>query len=314
VNNTAIGGEALRYNTGSGNVAIGLTAGLYSTTGSNSIYVANPGEASDTGAIRIGMPGYQSATFISGIAGNDMSATGTPVVIDPVTGQLGTGSLLAGSAGPPGATGPAGPPGPQGPAGPQGPTGPEGPVGPQGPSGAAGLQGIQGPPGLTGATGPQGPAGAGPVWRDANGALIGPVIAGPASGSYAFIDDAGFLWPQFEPYSLPLRPVATSIQASPATIYYSAPGCQGTEMFVMPPAGFWNYAARTVMSENLGSAGQGPYFAFLSYTWAFGNYMSSRTNGVCTTVPPTAGYGMSGTRVAVNPPPTFTPPCYMARQ
>ena len=47
------------------------------------------------------------AAFIAGIAGNDLSATGTAVVVTP-SGQLGTGAFLAGPAGPAGPQGLAG--------------------------------------------------------------------------------------------------------------------------------------------------------------------------------------------------------------
>ncbi|QRO03081.1 collagen-like protein [Archangium violaceum] len=69
-------------------------------------------------------------------------------------------------------------------------SGPAGPVGDPGPVGPAGPQGPAGP------TGPQGPAAlARPaaVWRDANGAFIGPSGGGRKEDLY-FFDDQGFLW------------------------------------------------------------------------------------------------------------------------
>ena len=148
VGNAAFGDTALRYSTGNANTALGSGAGVNATTGSNNVFIANSGAAGDSGVIRVGTPGYQTATYVAGVIGNDFSATGTPVVITS-GGQLGTGALLQG---------------PQGPAGPTGPTGPPGPPGIQGQQGIQGLEGPPGPPGTpgaTGASGPQGPPGTG---------------------------------------------------------------------------------------------------------------------------------------------------------
>ncbi len=86
------------------------------------------------------------ATYVAGIYGNNLAATGTPVVVT-ANGQLGTSPLLQG------------PPGPIGPAGPIGPQGPIGPAGSRGPSGPTGATGSQGPQGIQGIQGPQGPRG-----------------------------------------------------------------------------------------------------------------------------------------------------------
>jgi hypothetical protein len=81
--NTAIGAMALRFvtasnNTGVGyqagynittgvyNIALGCQAGYYVTTGSNNIDICHPGVASDSGIIRIGIPGIQTVTYIAG--------------------------------------------------------------------------------------------------------------------------------------------------------------------------------------------------------------------------------------------------------
>jgi len=77
------------------------------------------------------------------------------------------GGLVACS---PGAKGPEGDPGPEGPAGPQGPPGAAGPTGPQGPASTS-LPRM--------------------VWRDANGALIGPAIVGSLPLHF---DARGFIW------------------------------------------------------------------------------------------------------------------------
>ncbi len=77
------------------------------------------------------------------------AAPNQAVLVDPVTGQLGSadvGILV-------------GPPGPTGPTGATGATGPIGPQGLTGATGATGPMGLQGPTGATGATGPAGPTG-----------------------------------------------------------------------------------------------------------------------------------------------------------
>ena len=157
--NTAVGEAALFFNTtGSNNIALGINAGFNLTTGSNNIEIGNAGLADEANTIRIGDPSLQTATFIAGITGVDMSG-GYPVFID-ANGQLGIGTSSGGSAGPPGPAGPAGPAGPPGPAGSPGPTGPPGSTGPAGPMGPTGPQGLTGPIGPTGPVGPQGATGA----------------------------------------------------------------------------------------------------------------------------------------------------------
>lgn len=162
--NTAVGEATLFFNTtGKNNIALGFNAGFNLTTGDNNIEIGNVGIADEANTIRIGDPSLQTATFIAGINGVDMSS-GHPVFIN-ANGQVGIGSSSAGPAGPPGPTGPPGPagqPGPAGspgPTGPAGSTGPAGPMGPTGPTGATGPAGSQGATGATGAQGPIGPAG-----------------------------------------------------------------------------------------------------------------------------------------------------------
>jgi hypothetical protein len=159
--NVAVGFEALNGNTlGTGNTAVGYHAGIYNTAGSSSIFIGHEGQPSDNGAIRIGTPGAQSSTYIAGIAGYDLSLGGVPVAIDPATGRLGTGALLAGPQGPTGPQGPQGFPGINGFDGLPGPAGPTGPQGLQGVAGAAGPTGPQGPQGVPGTAGLQGLQGA----------------------------------------------------------------------------------------------------------------------------------------------------------
>jgi hypothetical protein len=74
------------------NVAIGIDAGFNFTTGSNNIVIgANVlGNAGESGKIRIGKQGTQTATYIAGIYGKTVaSATKVGVMIDS-TGKLGT--------------------------------------------------------------------------------------------------------------------------------------------------------------------------------------------------------------------------------
>jgi hypothetical protein len=321
--NTAVGSNALVNTQGSNNIALGREAGLQSTVGNSNIFIGNPGASFDNGTVKIGQAGTHTSAFFAGITGNDLSLTGVPVVID-ANGQLGTGALLGGSPGPVGPIGPTGPTGPQGPTGPPGAQGPagfagtpgiQGPPGPQGIPGVPGATGTAGVAGAPGPAGPQGPAGAGgPVWRDANGALVGPVIQGPQAGYWSYLDEAGFLWPMFEGFTNPLAgSPGPSFYAYSATLWFDGPGCTGNSYTGVPPA--FNRATRTVMSENRAPVGNGPFFAFLDYTWSSAWVTSSHTDGVCTD---TGGFGyqvvMVGTRVAVSKPAAFVVPYYIARQ
>jgi hypothetical protein len=150
--NSAFGTDALGVTGGNNNIAVGFQAGAFSITGSNNIFIGNGGAHNDDATIKIGTAGTHTSAYVAGIVGNDLSASGTPVVIDG-SGQLGTGALLVGP------QGPAGPVGSTGPQGPIGLTGPEGPSGPQGSQGPVGAMGPQGPAGLPGTPGPAGPAG-----------------------------------------------------------------------------------------------------------------------------------------------------------
>src|SRR2546430_1265981 len=68
--NTAVGAQALLSDTtGSSNIAVGFHAGSALTTGSNNIDIGHVGVAGESGKIRIGTQGTQTATFISGISG-----------------------------------------------------------------------------------------------------------------------------------------------------------------------------------------------------------------------------------------------------
>jgi len=86
--NSGQGYEALVANTtGNLNIAIGYKAGANLTTGSNNIDIGNVGVAAETGIIRIGTQGTQSAAFMGGVAGTNISG-GVAVMVSS-TGQLG---------------------------------------------------------------------------------------------------------------------------------------------------------------------------------------------------------------------------------
>jgi hypothetical protein len=90
--NTFVGSGAGANSTGSSfsNTFIGYGAGSNNNTGSNDIYLANYGPSSGTesGAIRIGDPSSQTATWVAGIYGSTSSG-GIPVYINS-NGRLGT--------------------------------------------------------------------------------------------------------------------------------------------------------------------------------------------------------------------------------
>jgi hypothetical protein len=87
-NNIAVGFGALISNmTGNNNIAVGALAGFF-TRGSNNIEIGHRGFAGDSGTIRIGTTGAQSATFIAGISGVTVPA-GVGVIVG-ANGKLGT--------------------------------------------------------------------------------------------------------------------------------------------------------------------------------------------------------------------------------
>src|SRR5262249_32078470 len=78
---------------GSGNIALGVSAGQSLTTGNNNIDIGNLGVAGEANTIRIGWGGVQKATFIDGIRGAVVPG-GIGVVIG-TDGHLGTVSSSA---------------------------------------------------------------------------------------------------------------------------------------------------------------------------------------------------------------------------
>ena len=93
--NTAIGLDALHFNgTGTNNTALGFRAGFNLSSGSNNIYIGNYGLSTENNTIRIGTPGVQSTTILSGNV-----AIGTPspgAALDAnITSAAGSGTLIA---------------------------------------------------------------------------------------------------------------------------------------------------------------------------------------------------------------------------
>lgn len=86
--NVAVGSGTLQNTTGADNTAIGFGAGNALVGGSNNIYIgANAGSViTESTTTRIGVEGVQTACFIAGISGVEI--TGTQVVVDG-NGQLG---------------------------------------------------------------------------------------------------------------------------------------------------------------------------------------------------------------------------------
>jgi hypothetical protein len=180
--NTANGAFALFGNTtGNGNIALGAIAGMNLTTGDNNIDIGNEGVAGESRTIRIGDPDVHESIFLAGITPMNFDSSVSVLMVDPLTGQLGSADVTNFNQGPPG---PPGPEGPQGPAGAQGAPGPQGQQGAAGPQGAPGPTGPQGP---EGPAGPQGPAGVGVLImaNERTGVGDGALNAGGDAGSTA---------------------------------------------------------------------------------------------------------------------------------
>jgi len=92
--NTALGHQALAASTGSSNLALGSGAGASLTTGSNNVDIANPGVAGESGQIRIGTAGKQTAAFLQGVYGSSIAGPVKTVVVN-ASGRLGTAALAA---------------------------------------------------------------------------------------------------------------------------------------------------------------------------------------------------------------------------
>ena len=86
--NTAVGAVALyESTTGSGNIAVGDSAGKSLRSGDNNIDIGNAGAARESGVIRIGTEGVQTATYVAGILSSPLAvAAGVGITTD---GRLG---------------------------------------------------------------------------------------------------------------------------------------------------------------------------------------------------------------------------------
>jgi hypothetical protein len=93
VHNIAVGSNSLsNVTTGQNNIAVGFNAGVNLTTGNSNIDIGSPGIAAEASTIRLGIQGTQTATYIAGITGSNV--TGPDVVIS-AAGRLGVVSSSA---------------------------------------------------------------------------------------------------------------------------------------------------------------------------------------------------------------------------
>ena len=71
------------------NIALGTQAGNALTTGANNVMIANSGVAADSGAIRIGTNGKQTAAYLAGVWHRRVSGATRAVIVNS-GGKLGT--------------------------------------------------------------------------------------------------------------------------------------------------------------------------------------------------------------------------------
>jgi hypothetical protein len=89
--NVSAGDSSLQsLTTGNGNTAVGDFAGALLTTGSNNLYLADPGVSSENNTTRIGSA--QTRAFIAGVRGITTGANNAITVMIDANGQLGTAS------------------------------------------------------------------------------------------------------------------------------------------------------------------------------------------------------------------------------
>ena len=95
IDNVAVGSFALGFLTnGSNNIVLGFNSGSVLRTGSNNIEIGHAGDsAGESGAIRIGTAGMQTAAYVAGIRGVALGAL-QPVGVN-ANGQLGVRSSSA---------------------------------------------------------------------------------------------------------------------------------------------------------------------------------------------------------------------------
>ena len=90
--NAALGQNAAIDITGDNNVALGIEAGFFATTGSNNIYLGAGvwGVAGESNTMYLGKVGTQNKALIAGVRGiTTLNNNAIPVLIDSA-GQLGT--------------------------------------------------------------------------------------------------------------------------------------------------------------------------------------------------------------------------------
>ena len=75
-------------------MAFGSGAGANLTTGNDNVDIANAGVVGESGAIRIGTSGQQTAAFLQGVSGTSIPGP-TQVVRVNANGQLGTGTAAS---------------------------------------------------------------------------------------------------------------------------------------------------------------------------------------------------------------------------
>lgn len=88
--NTALGKSALVQSTGTGNIAVGFSAGFNLVSGGFNIYLQSLGANSESGTIRIGTSPTHGRAFIAGIRGVTTGAANAVAVVIDANGQLGT--------------------------------------------------------------------------------------------------------------------------------------------------------------------------------------------------------------------------------
>jgi len=106
--NVIVGNNAaLLTDTGSTNIMIGYNSGLSLITGNDNIYIANPGQVTENGTIRIGTPATHNRAYIQGVFGSSVSLevllcppllpTDCQLVGVEASGKLGMGVALVSS-------------------------------------------------------------------------------------------------------------------------------------------------------------------------------------------------------------------------
>ena len=104
--NTANGAFALLNNTtGDNNIALGAGAGINLTGGNSNIAIGNGGVAGESGAIRIGDPEIHESLFLAGIIPMNFNSSVSVVMVNPLTGQIGSADVSSFNQGPPGPRG-----------------------------------------------------------------------------------------------------------------------------------------------------------------------------------------------------------------